>query len=65
MPLDQAEPAIIAYNNIKNRDFIAIERIKKDDLKSMYIILDFKSDHLINIKDIFLENNNEIIIIYE
>jgi len=65
IPLDQAGPAVIARDNIKNRVFITIKYIKRADRNLIYRLPDFTSDYFINIKDIFLEGDDEIIIIYE
>lgn len=65
MPLDQAGPAVIARNNTENGDFVAIKRMKRVDSKPVYTVPDFTSDHLVNIKDMFLEGHAEIVIIYE
>ena len=65
MPLDQAGPAIIARDNMEDKVFIAIKRAKRADRDPIYRVPDFTSDHLINIKDMFLEGDNDIIIIYK
>lgn len=65
IPLDQAGSAVIARDNNKDRPFIAIKRVKRADRDPIYRISDFTSDYLINIKDMFLEGDEEIIIIYE
>ena len=65
MPLDQAGSAVIAHDNTKGGDFVAVKRVKRVDPKPVYTVPDFKSDHLVNIKDMFLEGNDEIIVIYE
>ena len=64
MPLNQAGLAVIARDNYKYNRFIAIKRIKKLDLKPVYRISDFTSNHIVNIKDIFL-NDDEVVIIYK
>ncbi len=65
MPLDQAGPAVIARDNMKDRAFVAIKRVKRADRNPVYRLTDFTSDHLVNIKDMFLEGDDEIVIVYE
>lgn len=65
MPLDQASLAIIARNNIEDRAFMAIKRVKRADRDPMKRVADFTSDHLVNIKDMFLEGDDDIMIVYE
>lgn len=64
MALDQAGPAVIARENVEDGSFVAIKRVKRVDPKPAYHIPDSKSDHLVNIKEIFLEDN-DIVIVYE
>lgn len=63
MSLDQAGPAVIARDNA-DRSFVAIKRVKKTGEKNKLRIPDFVSDHVVAIKDIFLEKE-EVVIIYE
>jgi len=63
MPLDQAGPAVIARDN-KDRTFVAIKRAKKSGVEHMLRIPDFVSDHVVNIKDMFVDKE-EMVIIYE
>jgi len=65
MPLDQAGPAVIARDNMKDRAFVAIKRVKRADRDPVYRVPDFTSDHLVSIKDMFLEGDDEIVIVYE
>ena len=65
MPLDQAGPAVIAHDNMNNRVFVAIKRMKRANPEPLYRVPDFKSDHLVNIRDMFLEGDHEIVIVYE
>ncbi|KAL9132040.1 MAG: hypothetical protein Q9217_000168 [Psora testacea] len=65
MPLDQAGPAVIARDNMNDRAFLAIKRVKRVNLEPVYCVPDFTSDHLVNIKDMFLEGDDEIVIVYE
>lgn len=63
MPLNQIKFVVIARDN-KDRIFVAIKRAKKSDVEHMLRISNFVSDHVINIKDMFVDKK-EIIIIYE
>lgn len=63
MPLDQAGPAVIARDN-KDRTFVAIKRAKKSGVEPVLRIPDFVSDHVVNIKDMFVDKE-EVVIIYE
>lgn len=63
MPLDQAGPAVIACDN-KDRSFVAIKRAKKSNIDDVFRIPDFVSDHVVNIKDMFLDKK-EVVIVYE
>ena len=65
MLLDQAGPAVIARDNKEDGPFVAIKRVKKADYNLIYRIPDFISNYLINIKDMFLEGNDEVMIVYE
>lgn len=58
IPLDQARPAVTVRDNMEDRAFVAIKR----DL--MYRIPGFTSDHLINTKDVFLEGDDDVVILY-
>jgi len=63
-PLDQAGPAVIARDNIEDRVFVA-NYVKRADRNPIYRVPDFASDYFVNIKNIFLEGDNEIVIICE
>jgi len=63
MSLDQAGSAVIARNN-KDRIFVAIKRAKKSGVEYMLRISDFVSDYVVNIKDMFVDKK-EMMIIYE
>ena len=65
MPLDQAGPATIARDNLKDGTFVAIKRVKRADRSPVYRTPDFTSEHLVNILDMFLEGDEEIAIVYE
>lgn len=64
MTLDQVEHAMIDSNNNKNSNLIAIKRIEKVDKSLVNSIASFINDHLVQIKDMY-ENDNDIVIIYE
>ena len=64
MPLDQAGPATIARDNLKDGTFVAIKRVKRADRNPVYRTPDFTSEH-VNILDMFLEGDEDIIIVYE
>ena len=64
MPLDQAGPAMIARENMGDRVFVAIKRVKRDDRRPVHRVADFTSDHLVNIRDMFLEGD-DIVIVYD
>lgn len=65
MPLDQAGRAVIARDNMEDRAFVAIKRAKRADHDLVYRVPDLTSDHLVNIKDVFLEGDDDIVIVYE
>ncbi len=65
MPLDQAGPAVIAREDKEDGPFVAIKRVKRADRELVYRIPGFKNDHLVNIKDMFLECEDEIVIVYQ
>lgn len=64
MPLDQAGPAVIAHENSKNGAFVAIKRLRINR-KPISKVPDFHCNNIVNIKDIFLEADDEIVIVYE
>ncbi len=63
MTLDQAELAVIEYNNINRRSFVAIKRRKRLD-ESFSHHVQFRSNHLVNLKDMYVQRN-EVIFIYK
>ena len=65
MPLDQAGPAVIAHDNMEDRTFMAVKRVKRAIRDPACRVADFTSDHLVNIKDIFWEDDDDIVIVYE
>ena len=65
MSLDQVRSAVITYDNIDNRVFVTVKCIKRANLESLYYISDFKSDHLVNIKNMFLKEDYKIMIVYK
>jgi len=65
MPLDPDGPAVIARENKEDGPFVAIKRVKRVDRNLVYRVPEFTSDYLVNIKDMFLEDDDEIVIVYE
>lgn len=63
MFLNQIELVVIVCDN-KDRSFVTIKRARKSNIDDVFRILNFVNDHVINIKDMFL-NKKKIIIIYE
>ena len=63
--LDQAKSVVIIQDNINNRVFIAVKHMKRANLKSLYHVLDFKSNYLVNIRDMFLKDDHKIVIVYK
>ena len=63
MPQDPAGPAVIARDIMEDRAFLTIKRVKRAN--PVYRVADFTSDHLVNTKDMFLEGDDDIVIVYE
>lgn len=63
MPLDQAEHVVIACDS-KARSFVAIKRARKSSIDDVFRIPKFVNDRVVNIKDLFL-NKEEMVIVYE
>lgn len=63
MTLDQAESTVIEYNDIDWRSFVAIKRRKRPD-ESLSHHVQFRSNHLVDLRDMYVERN-EVIFIYE
>ena len=64
MILDQAGPAIIGCDNTRAGNMVAIKRVKRPEQYSGRYMQPFVSDHVVNVKDMYCEDN-EITIIYE
>jgi hypothetical protein len=65
MVLDQAGSAIIGCDNTKERNLVAIKRLKNGiDKSSMRGIQHFTSDHVVNIRESYFDND-DLVIIYE
>ena len=64
MALDQAGPAMIGSDNKQEPSLVAIKRMKKTNKSPVNRITSFTSDHLVQIKNMF-EDGDDIIIIYE
>ncbi|MCJ1360236.1 MAG: hypothetical protein MMC33_010239 [Icmadophila ericetorum] len=65
MHLDQAGPAIIVQDNMDRREFVAIKRIKRIASTPVYTVPAFESNQIVNIKEMFLEGDNLITVVYE
>ena len=64
MALDQAGPAMIGSDNKEEPSLVAIKRMKKANKNPVNRIKSFTSDHLVQIKNMF-EDGDDIVIIYE
>ncbi len=61
---DQAGPAIIGSDNSEECNFVAIKRVKKVDNSLVHRIPSFNSDQLVEIRDMY-QDNDDVVIIYE
>jgi hypothetical protein len=64
MVLDQAGSANMGCDNTRERDLVAIKRLKGIDKSSTHKMRPFTSDHVVNIRDMYFEND-DLVIIYE
>ncbi len=64
MTRDQAGPAIIGSDNSEECNFVAIKRVKKVDNSLVHRIPSFNSDQLVEIRDMY-QDNDDVVIIYE
>lgn len=64
MTRDQAGPAIIGSDNSEECRFVAIKRVKKVDNSLVHRIPSFNSDQLVEIRDMY-QDNDDVVIIYE
>ena len=64
MALDQAGPAMIGSENSKEPNLVAIKRVKKTNGSHVGRIAPFSSDHLVQIKDIY-DDGSEVVIVSE
>lgn len=64
MVLDQAGSANMGYNNTRDHNLVAIKRLKGIDKSLKYRMRPFISDYIVNIRDIYF-NNDDLVIIYE
>jgi serine/threonine protein kinase len=64
MVLDQAGSAVIACDNTRERKLVAIKRFKGIDQSSTRKIPPFRSDHVVNIKETYFDND-DMVIVYE
>ena len=65
MSLDQAGLTVITHDNMKDWAFVVIKHMKRANCNPAYWVANFTSNHLVNIKDIFWEGDNNIVIVYE
>ena len=63
MTLDQAGPAVIGYDDTDRCSFVAIKRRKRPE-GSFIPQVQVKSNHLVSLKDMYIEGN-DIVFIYE
>jgi hypothetical protein len=64
MVLDQAGSANIGCDNTKDHDLVAIKRLKGIDKSSTNRMRPFTSDHVVNIRDVYFDND-DLVVIYE
>jgi len=64
MTRDQAGLTIIDSDNSEKCNFVAIKRVKKVDNSLVHRISSFNSDQLVEIRDMY-QDNDDIVIIYE
>lgn len=64
MNLDQIKSTIMNYDNVKQCNLIIIKRLKKIDKNLMCEMRLFTNDYVINIKDMYF-NNDDLIIVYK
>jgi hypothetical protein len=64
MEIDQAGFAVMAYDNTKECNIIAIKRLRVTNWRTIRQIQPFTSDHVVSIKQSYM-NDSEMVIIYE
>ncbi|KAK3169325.1 hypothetical protein OEA41_008708 [Lepraria neglecta] len=64
MAVDQAGLAMIGSNNNEEPSLVAIKRIKKADESPVSRITPFTSDHLVQIRNMY-EDDDDVVIVYE
>lgn len=64
MVLGQAGSANMGCDNTRDHNFVAIKRLKGIDKSSTHRMRPFKSDHVVNIRDMYFDND-DLVIIYE
>jgi len=64
MTRDQARSIIIDSDNSEKCNFVAIKRVKKVDNSLVHRISSFNSDQLVEIRDMY-QDNDDVVIIYE
>ena len=64
MALDQAEPAVIGYDDTDRRSLVAVKRVKRRGKGEVLQIPNLNNSNLVSIMDMYLENE-EVVIFYE
>jgi hypothetical protein len=64
MDLGQAGPAIMGFDNTREANLVAIKRLERIDKRSTHRMRPFTSDSVVNIRDIYFDND-DLVIIYE
>jgi hypothetical protein len=64
MELEQAGSAVMGCDNSKRCNLVAIKRLKGVDKNSAYLMRLPKNDHVVNIKDMYFDKD-DLVIIYE
>jgi hypothetical protein len=62
--LNQARPTIIGFDNIREINLVAIKRLERIDKPLTHRIRSFISNSMVNIRDIYFDND-DLVIIYE
>jgi hypothetical protein len=64
MVLDQAGPAVIGFDDTRERNLVAIKRLNGIDKSSMYRLRPFTSNHMVNVREAYIDHDN-LVIVYE
>jgi hypothetical protein len=65
MNLDQAGPAVMGCDNTGERNLVAIKRLKGVKKASKPRIQPFTSNQVVEVKDMFFDDDDDLVIIYE